>query len=89
MAEERNMKYYVVEVIQYNDGQKDSPAIYSYDDVNKAIARFHKDLGAWMVKPEVKHMLVMVVNDEGGVYKNETYTAPVIEEAEPETPVEE
>lgn len=71
------MKCYLIEVITYNDGTKESPAIYSYETKDEAIARLHTELGSWMKKDNVAHILCMVTNSEGGVYKNESWTAPI------------
>lgn len=71
------MRCYLIEIITYNDGTKENPAIYSYETKDEAIARFHTELGGWMKKDNVAHILCMVTNSEGGVYKNESWTAPV------------
>lgn len=71
------MKYYLVEIIDYNDGTKSSPAIYTYETKDEAIARFHKELGGWMSKENVSHILCMVTNSEGGIYKNESWIRPI------------
>lgn len=70
-------RYYLIEVIQYNDGTKESSAVYSYDTLDEAVSRFHKELGGWMTKENVAHILCIVTNSEGGIYKNESWTAPV------------
>lgn len=71
------MRCYLIEIIAYNDGTKENSAIYSYETKDEAIARFHTELGGWMKKDNVAHILCMVINSEGGVYKNESWTAPV------------
>lgn len=83
------MRYYLIEIIQYNDGTKESPSIYSYDSLDAAVSKFHKELGGWGYgqKENVKHVLCMVINSEGGIYENKSWTAPEVEESE--IPVEE
>lgn len=82
------MKYYLIFNMMYNDGTKDSNSEYTYDTEAEAITNFHKQLGGWRAKENVKHILAMVINSEGGVYATETYTndapAPVEETTDTE-----
>lgn len=77
------MKYYCNLVIFYNDGKKDKTATYTYEEnENEAIAAFHSEMGKAMKDVTVKHCLCMAYNSEGGIYCNESYTAPEVEVAE-------
>lgn len=62
------MKFYLFMTTEFNDGTKDSKSIYEYETLNEAEANFHKQLGGWMVKDNVSHILAMVINSEGGTY---------------------
>ena len=75
------LKFYLVEVITYNDGTKENPAIYAYDTLDEAVSRFYTEMGGWMKKENVAHILCVVMNSEGGVYKNEYLTNPITHDA--------
>lgn len=47
-----------------------------YDTLNGAVADFHKKLGTAMSSDLYTSSLIMAVNSEGGIYKNETWTRP-------------
>lgn len=79
------MKYYLILTVDYNDETKASKSIYEYDNEQDAIANFHKQLGGYMLKANVAHILCVAMNSEGGIYKNEAWTnpvVPIVEEAE-------
>ena len=79
------MKFYLLETIEFNDETKDSVGVYTYETKDEAIARFHKELGGWMVKENVSHVLCVVLNSEGSTYAKESYYKPEPEpEQEPE-----
>ena len=69
------MKYYVFLSVQYNDGTDDKVAIYTYASANEAVAAFHSYLGSYMKSENVSQVLVIALNSDGGIFKNETYTA--------------
>lgn len=70
------MKYYVMVEISYNDGTKDSLAIYSYDILDDALSSFHRNLGSWIQKENVAHILCMVIDYYGATIKNEFWDRP-------------
>ena len=48
------IKYFVSEVVEYNDGTKDSPAIYIKDDEEQALSLTYGDYAKWMKAENVK-----------------------------------
>jgi len=79
--------FYVLEVTQTKqaDGTvKTEKGVYSYETEAKAIANFHKKMGAWSDKDECVSQLCMVIGDDGAVYRSEKYVKPA-EQAEPAT----
>ena len=79
------MTYYVLLIIDYNDGTSSTKSVYSYETENEAVSKFHSSLGGYMAKDNVSHILCLAVNSEGGIYRNEAYTATVEETDEEET----
>lgn len=76
------MKFYLVETITFNDETKDNVGIYTKETEAEAIAQAHKELGGWMLKDNVESINVIVKNNVGGIYMNETEpkVAPIVEE---------
>jgi len=72
------MKFYLILTVNYNDGTKDSKSIYEYENEKELIANFHKNLGGFMLKDNVAHILCMAVNSEGGVHMKEAWTNPIV-----------
>lgn len=81
------MRYYLV-TIQYNKvAEAENRTVpKAYDTIDEAVAAFHKQMGADMTNPVLGWALSMVINSEGGVIKNEKWSAVV--EPEPEEIVE-
>lgn len=73
------MKYYLSMIINYNDGTKDAPSIYTYTTESEASANFHRQMGNWMLKDNVQHIVAVVFADDGRIIKDETYNKPVEE----------
>lgn len=76
--------FYVLEVTQTKqaDGTvKTEKGVYNYETEAKAIANFHKKMGAWSDKDECVSQLCLVIGDNGAVSRSEKYTKP----AEPAT----
>ena len=96
------MKYYVVEVTnngQLLKGEKDGKvieyggvSINGYDTLNDAIASFHGKLSTNMKSNLCETELVMVIDEDGAVYKSEKVVGKYVEYVEPiaeEKPIEE
>lgn len=66
-------KYFVSEVMTFNDGTKDSVSIYTKATSTEAIATLHKDLGAWMIKDNIATIVIIVFDNYGAVYKKESF----------------
>lgn len=74
------MTYLVHVYIEYNNGKAAKKAIYTMATADEAIATFHSQMGSAMMDATVAHILCLAFNSEGGIYKNEAYTRPVVEE---------
>lgn len=77
------MRYYLV-TIQYNKdkGAENRTAPKAFDNVDDAIAAFHKQMGNDMTNDTLAWALSMVFNSEGGIIRNEKWTRPVEEVTE-------
>lgn len=71
--------FYLVEISEGADSIK-GKAIYEYDNLNSAVAMFHKKLGTAMGSELYTSDLVMVIDGNGAVYKSEKYVAEPKEE---------
>lgn len=70
------MKYYLIVIITYTDETQDKKAIHEYVNEYEAIAHFHSTMGTAMIQDNVESVLVVAMNSEGGIYKNEKFTKP-------------
>lgn len=71
--------FYVLEVTQTKqaDGTvKTEKGVYTYETKEKAVANFHKKMGAWSDKDECVSQLCLVIGDDGAVFRSEKYTKP-------------
>lgn len=59
----------VIEVTTYNDGTATAQGMYQYEDDTQAIANFHSKMGAAMKSAKVQTEMVMVITDEGHIWK--------------------
>lgn len=66
------MKYFLIEITETQD--KLGKAIYEYDTEDAAVASFHSKMGGAMKNENYASELLMVINSEGGTYKNEKWT---------------
>jgi len=67
------MKYYVILLAVYNNGTADKKAIYECETEADAVASFHSYMGSFMKDTTVKHLNVMAINNNGGIYQNEIF----------------
>lgn len=70
------MKFYVIEIAE-GDSKISGKGIYEYKTQNEAVASFHKKLGTAMNSNLYSSDLVMVVDDNGMVYRTEKYVADI------------
>ena len=76
--------FYVLEVTQTKqaDGTvKTEKGVYSYETQAQAVQSFHSRIGGQMKQDACISELVMVIGDDGAVFRSEKYTKP----AEPAT----
>lgn len=73
------MEIFLIEIQSYNDGTKTSKAIYTYASLNEAISSYHSKMGAAMKLKNLKREVIIVL-DEDGIYKHDTFYNEVIEE---------
>lgn len=71
------MKYYLLEVTNYNDGTATAKGVYEYDDENTAVANFHSKMGGAMKNDKYASELLMVISNTGYVVKSEYYVRPI------------
>lgn len=76
--------FYVLEITTTD---KASKAVYSYDTLEEAVANFHSKLGSWMKNETCQAELVMVIDDNGAVYRSEKYTKPYTAPVEEPAPI--
>jgi len=79
------MKYYVIEITTYNNGNNDSKGIYEYESKQDAIATFHSKMGGAMKNTTYATELLLVVSEEGSTVRMERFERPVEEEITEET----
>ena len=70
------MKFYVIEISE-GDSKVSGKSIYEYENLNEAVATFHSKLGTAMKSEQYTSELVMVINSEGGVHKQEKFVREV------------
>lgn len=67
------MKYYVFDVETYTDGTKDSPAVYTYEKLDDAVAAFHSKVGGAMKRENIASVTCMVIDSACGIHKSEAW----------------
>jgi len=73
--------FYVLEVTQTD---KITPAVGKFDTQNEAVQSFHQRLSTQMKNSACTSELVMVIGDDGAVFRSEKYVKPA-EQAKPTT----
>lgn len=72
--------FYLIE-ISNGDSKIKGKAVYEFETLNEATAKFHSKLGSAMGSELYTEELVMVIDGNGGIYKSEHYIAtPKVEE---------
>ncbi len=74
------MKYYVIEIVTYNNGNNDSKGIYEYDSKQDAIATFHSKMGGAMKNSTYATELLFAISEEGSTVRMERFVRPAEEE---------
>lgn len=79
------MRFYVM-FVQYNRvAEAENRSVpKAFDTLDEAVAEFHTQMGKDMKNDTLGWSLGMVINSDGGIYRNEKWTRP-----EETTPVEE
>lgn len=62
--------YYLIEILKFNDGTKDSYSIYNYDTRKDAISKYHKEIGGWLSKDNIASILCIIINDFGEIIES-------------------
>lgn len=70
------MKYYVILLVTYNNGDADKVGIYTYGSEAEALQNFYVYMGRYVNAENVATVNVEAKNNVGGVYKNESWTNP-------------
>lgn len=71
-------------VFEVTETDKVTPAVGKFDTQNEAVQSFHQRLSTQMKNSACLSELVMVIGDDGAVYRSEKYVKPA-EQAEPAT----
>ena len=69
------MKYYVMRVKYLKDGTTKKSEVMEYDSRERAIAKFHSNLGTDMVDETLQGSMCVVINGMGGMEKTEYWEA--------------
>lgn len=78
------MKHYLIEITTYVDGSPEGKGIYVYDTETDAVANFHSKMGGAMKNANYATELLIVINENGGIVKDEQFIRESEEEPEPE-----
>lgn len=80
------MRFYVFSV-QHNmvAGSENRGVPKAYNTLDEAVAEFHREMAADMKNDTLDWALVMVINSEGGIHRNEKWTRPAPEPLPEET----
>lgn len=62
------MKYYLIEVTNYNNGTSESKAMYNYDNYQEAEANYHSKLGGAMKNVTYESEMCMIIDSTGAIY---------------------
>ena len=69
-------------VFEVTETDKVTPAVGKFDTQNEAVQSFHQRLSTQMKNSACLSELVMVIGDDGAVYRSEKYIKPA-EQVEP------
>lgn len=65
------MNYITLLVLEYQDGTDTKKSLYTYDNLDDAVSRFHSSLGGYIGADNIKTVLSVVVDGKGAVKKSE------------------
>lgn len=65
--------FYLVFIVDFVDGSPRSLAIYTYATESEALSSYHKNLGAWVNKDRVSHVLAHILTEDGGTVRSESW----------------
>lgn len=69
------MKYFTIEMTVINGTQ--AQAIFERADLKTALSAHHSVMASALANPNCTEVLSMVINNVGGVYKNEHWAAEI------------
>lgn len=72
------MKYFTIEITTINGAT--AQAIFERADLKTALSAHHSVIASALANPNCTEVLSMVINNEGGIYKSESWKA--VENAE-------
>ena len=70
------MRYYAIKILTGIDGTE-TRDLRGFDTLDEALVRYHSDLQSNIVK--CKPVSCAVINGTGGVYKNDTWSAAIVQ----------
>lgn len=66
------MKYYTLVIKTYNDGTDDKTSLYTYDNLDEAIATAHTQFGQNVGAETIKSIMCTIINSVGGQFPSHT-----------------
>lgn len=78
------MKYYALVIKTYSNGDNDKTSLYTYDNLDDAIAMVHTQYGQNVGADTINSVMSTVINSVGGQYAQHTlyWSVPAEEETE-------
>ena len=65
------MNYFTLLVLEYQDDTDTKKSLYTYDNLDEAVSRFHSSLGGYIGADNIKTALAVVIDGKGAVKKSE------------------
>lgn len=66
------MKYYTLVIKTYNDGTDDKTSLYTYDNLDEAMAMAHTQFGQNVGSETIRAIMCTVINSVGGQFPAHT-----------------
>lgn len=73
------MQYYVIQIEHYNDGTKNSYGIYTFDELDAALASLYQRMASGIKNEKVSLELCQILTSGGSVQRIERWVEPAPE----------
>lgn len=74
--------FYLIEIVNYNDGTPVSKGVYEYATREEAVANYHQKMGGAMKNTTYASELLIVTSNTGAVIVSDYYVRPISVENE-------